>query len=215
MLDELILQLHHATAHFEKPLINIIIEEFGHNPFLILIGCLLSLRARDTTTIHVCRELFTLVRTPQALLAIPRTELERIIFRTGFYKNKADIIQGVSAYLIKHHGGTVPQTQEKLMAIKGIGFKTTNLVLGLAFNKPAICVDTHVHRISNRLGIINTTTVEATEQALTKLLPPEQWIDWNYLLVMWGQNVCHPVSPKCSTCPIRAYCKRVGVKQSR
>lgn len=215
VIDEIILLLREATGGFEQPLSNTIIDEYGQNPFLILISCLLSLRARDTTTIHVCRELFSRVTTPTALLALPRAELEKIIFKTGYYKNKARVLHEVSEYLIKHHSGTAPHTFDELIAIRGVGPKTANLVLGLAFHQPSICVDTHVHRISNRLGLIKSKNPEQTEEALRKLLPKEYWIDWNYLLVMWGQNICAPISPKCGGCPIRDYCNRVGVTKSR
>ena len=215
IIHNLVAILYDSTGGFEPPLINTIIDEFGHSPFLILIGCLLSLRARDSTTVHVCRTLFTLVKTPAELLALSRPELEKIIFKTGYYKNKAQVLHEVSESLITHHGSTVPATLEELLEIKGVGPKTANLVLGMAFDEPSICVDTHVHRISNRLGLIKTTTPEQTELALKKILPKPLWIHWNYLLVMWGQNICHPVSPKCSSCPIQNYCRRSGVKKSR
>lgn len=213
--DKLICTLKKSIAHFTPPLIDQIVEECGHDPFLILIACLLSLRAKDTTTIHVCRVLFNRVRTPGDLVAMDRQELESIIFRTGFYKNKAEVLQGVSAALLERFGGTVPGTYEELISIKGVGPKTANLVLGAGFNVPAICVDTHVHRISNRLGLIKTASVEETEQALKKVLPKKDWIVWNNVLVVWGQNICAPLSPKCSQCSIADQCKRVGVTKSR
>ena len=214
-VDAMITILRETTKAFTRPLIDQINDEFGHDPYLILIACLLSLRAKDTTTIHVCRELFTLIRTPDQLLAMPLEELERIIFRTGFYKNKAQVLRHVSRVLIDLYGGKVPDTTEVLLSIKGIGLKTAHLVMGCAFGKPAICVDTHVHRISNRLGLITTKTVEESEVALRDVLPKKYWTVWNNLLVMWGQNVCVPISPKCSGCPIRHMCKRVGVVKSR
>ncbi len=204
-----------ATKNYTPPLIDLIIEEYGKKPFLILTGCLLSLRARDIATIHVCRSLFKQAQTPDEILAIPLHKLEQIVFTTGFYKNKAKSLHEVSRTLIDQFGGKVPQTSEELLSIKGVGPKTANLVLGLAFGIPAICVDTHVHRISNRLGIIKTKTPEETERALMKVIPKKYWIEWNKLLVMWGQNVCVPISPFCSRCDIRPYCKRVGVTKSR
>ncbi|MCB9493541.1 MAG: endonuclease III [Epsilonproteobacteria bacterium] len=198
-----------------QPLIDIVIDEFGHEPYLILIACLLSLRAKDSTTVHVCRELFARVKTPQQLLKLPVSELERIIFKTGFYKNKAKVLRGVSNVLLEQYGGKVPDKYDELISIDGVGPKTANLVLGMAFGKPAICVDTHVHRISNRLGLIKTKTVEQTEQQLKKVLPQKYWTVWNHLLVMWGQNVCVPISPKCSECVLKPHCKRIGVIKSR
>lgn len=214
-IDTLITTLKKNVTQFTPPLIDLINVEFGHDPYLILIACLLSLRAKDTTTIHVCRELFACVRTPKQLLALPLAELERIIFRTGFYKNKAQVLRHVSGVLLEQYDGKVPDTTEKLLSIKGIGLKTAHLVMGCAFGKPAICVDTHVHRISNRLGLITTKTVEESEASLRKVLPKKYWTVWNNLLVMWGQNVCVPISPKCSACPVRSMCKRVGVTKSR
>ena len=214
-LDVLIATLKEHTQSMTPPLVDTIIAEFGHDPFLILISCLLSLRAKDSTTVHVCRELFARVRTPQQLVAMDRTELEKIIFKTGFYKTKAHVLQHVSQVLLERFKGQVPRSYDDLASITGIGPKTANLVLGLGFGVPAICVDTHVHRISNRLGIIKTKTVEESEAQLKRVLPENYWTLWNHLLVIWGQNVCVPVSPKCSGCAIREMCPRVGVGKSR
>lgn len=203
------------TAGYMQPLINCIIDEFGKDPYLILIGCLLSLRARDATTIHVCRELFDRVKTPEELLALPLSELKRIIFKTGFYQNKAQVLCEVSLAILERFNGKVPQTFDELISIKGVGPKTANLVLGMAFDIPSICVDTHVHRISNRLGLIKTKTVEQTEQELKKILPQKDWVVWNKLLVVWGQNICTPLSPRCSQCAVNHLCKRVGVTKYR
>lgn len=215
MVEDIIKILTEKTAGYMQPLINCIIDEFGRDPYLILIACLLSLRARDATTIHVCRSLFEKVRTPQELLALPVQELREIIFKTGFYQNKAQVLREVSGSLLETYNGQVPQTYEQLIAIKGIGPKTANLVLGMAFDVPSICVDTHVHRISNRLGLIATKTVEETEEALKKVIPKSQWIVWNKLLVVWGQNICAPLSPKCSECAVSHLCKKVGVNRHR
>ena len=211
----LVSRLREATKNFTQPLVDIIAHEFGHDPYLILISCLLSLRAKDLTTVHVCRALFRRISTPLQMVECDRGELEQLIFKTGFYKNKAQVLQEVSQALIDHHGGLVPQTREELLAIRGVGPKTANLVLGIAFGISAICVDTHVHRISNRLGLIKTKTVEETEKNLEQVLPQELWIEYNKLLVMWGQNICVPISPKCSCCAVRDLCKRVDVTKSR
>ena len=201
---------------FQVPLINQIMQEFGLDPYLILIACLLSLRARDVTTIHSCRSLFETVKTPVQMIKMPTKKLETIIYKTGYYKTKAFVLQHVSQELLNRFDGKVPRSYESLISIKGIGPKTANLVLGMGFGIPGICVDTHVHRISNRLGLIKTQTVEESEAALKKILPQEHWIEYNKLLVMWGQNVCAPLSPRCSTCPLHELgCKRVGVKKSR
>lgn len=214
-VDNIVNILSKEIKKYTPPLIDQIVEEFGHDPYLILISCLLSLRVKDVTTIHVCRELFVRARTPEQILAIPRLELEKIVFRTGFYRVKAGVLHEVSFVLLEKFGGRVPDTLDQLRSIKGVGLKTANLVLGSAFGKPAICVDTHVHRISNNLGLIKTRTVEESELALQKVLPKKYWNVWNNLLVVWGQNVCVPVSPKCSGCAIKSMCKRVGVGKSR
>lgn len=192
---------------YTPPLIDQIMQEYGNNPFLILIACLLSLRAQDKTTIHICRALFNGAQTAKDIINLELHELEKIIYKAGYYKTKALTLKHVSSLLMTHHNGHVPNTYQELIAIKGVGPKTANLVLGYAFEIPAICVDTHVHRISNRLGIITTKTVEQTEVALKNVIPKKYWTLWNRLLVTWGQNVCVPRKPKCSQCPIRTYCK--------
>lgn len=214
-IEELIPLLRETVAGFPLPLTDVMIQEFGKDAYIILISCLLSLRARDVVTIHVCRDLFARIRGPHELLALSVEELEKIIYRTGYYKNKAKVLRNVSKLLIDQHNSTVPSTSEELLALPGVGIKTANLVLGLAFDQPAICVDTHVHRISNIYGIINTKTPEQTEEALRKVLPRKYWIEWNTLLVMLGQNLCTPPRPKCSQCPIAYVCPRIGVEKSR
>ena len=146
---------------------------------------------------------------------MPRKQLEKIIYPIGFYQKKAQVVHDVSRELIERFNGKVPNEHKALMSIKGVGLKTANLVLGMAFNIPAICVDIHVHRISNRLGIVKTNTPEETEAALKKIIPQNLWIEWNTLLVMWGQNICTPISPFCSICAIAPLCKKVNVNRSR
>ena len=214
-IRQIIRDLRNSTRGFQPPLVDTIIKEYGKNPFLILISCLLSLRAKDSITIHACRTLFKKATTPQDILDMPTSELETILFTIGFYKAKAATLKNVCAELIDRFNVVVPNTEEELLSIKGVGKKTANLVLGLAFDKSAICVDIHVHRISNRLGLVRTKTPEKTETALAALLPKKYWIEWNKLLVMWGQNICIPLSPKCSSCAIKNLCKRVGVTKSR
>lgn len=203
------------TKKFERPLSDLIIGEYGKDPFLILMSCLLSLRAKDTVTIQVCRDLFRLAQTPEQIVHMPVATLEKIIHKIGFYKNKAHTLRYVSRVLLEKYNGIVPETREELLAITGIGPKTASLVLGQAYDIPSICVDVHVHRISNRLGFIKTKTPGATELALQKLLPKKEWINYNTLLVMWGQNICTSVSPKCRRCALNRLCARVGVVKSR
>lgn len=203
------------TRAVQRPLVDTVIKEYGKDPYLILISCLLSLRAKDVMTIHVCRDLFARVCTPEQLYALPVAELERIIFRTGFYHTKARVLRHVTNELLVRDGGHVPRIYEQLIAIKGIGPKTANLVLGYAFGVPAICVDVHVHRLSNRLGLVRTTTPDQTEAALRCVFAQRYWIELNSLLVMWGQNICGPLRPKCSECCLVDVCPKIGVKKSR
>lgn len=207
--------LRQATKGMLEPMSQRLMEEFGKDPFVALMSCLLSLRARDTMTYEISRKLFSRIRTPEELVAMPGAELEELIRPIGFYRRKGAILREVATQLIKEHGGVVPKTEEGLRALKHVGPKTAALVLPECYDIPAICVDVHVHRISNRLGIVRTKTPEQTEAALKKLLPPSRWREVNRLLVMWGQNVCTPVSPKCSECPVFALCDRVGVVKNR
>jgi len=214
-ISQVIKTLRTTLAKHPRPLVASMIAEFGHDPFIILISCLLSLRTRDTVTIHVCRTLFTHIRTPQELLDLPMEELEQIIYKTGYYKTKTQVLLHTCTILIEKHNGEVPRIREKLLAIKGVGLKTANLVLGLAYNIPAICVDTHVHRISNLFDLINTKTAEQSEKELTKMLPKKYWIEWNKWLVTLGQNICTPPTPKCSQCPLNNTCPKKGVTKFR
>lgn len=204
-----------ATASFTPPMSALIKEHFGPDPFLILISCLLSLRARDVQTYKVMLELIQLMRTPQELLAIPLEKLEQIIKPIGFYRKKAQLIHYVAHELLDRFNGQVPHTEAELRSINGIGPKTAALVLGEAFHIPAICVDVHVHRISNRLGLINTKNTHETERELKKLVPQESWIEINRYFVMWGQNICVPISPWCSRCILRPLCPQKGVTRKR
>jgi endonuclease-3 len=185
------------------------------DPFRVLIACLLSLRTQDTTTGPAAARLFALADTPAAMLALPARRIERAIFPVGFYRTKARVILRICADLLARFGGRVPDDIDALLTLGGVGRKTANLVVTMGFDKPGICVDTHVHRISNRLGYVRTKTPEATEMALRAKLPRRYWIGYNDLLVTFGQNVCAPVSPKCSACPVHRLCPRVGVTTSR
>lgn len=215
VIKKIIAILKIETKDFTPTLIKQIIKDHGKNPFLILICCLLSLRSKDTVTIHVCNDLLKTAKTSQKILDMPLEKLEKIIFKIGFYRNKAKVLHQVSKSILEKYTGKVPQTEKELLALPGVGRKTANLVLGMAFGQPAICVDIHVHRISNRLGLIKTKTPEETEFTLKKILSKNNWIEWNDLIVRWGQNVCTPTSPWCSKCAIKKYCKQIGIKKSR
>ncbi len=212
---DIIAILRTETTDMERPALDRIVAEYGRDPFLILISCLLSLRTKDTTSVPVSRALFARARKPCDMVAFDRHELERILHPLGFYRKKADIVQSVSREIIERFEGRVPATRDELLSIKGIGQKTAHAVLGWAFGIPALCVDTHVHRLANRLGLAETRTPEQTEQALTRAIEPRYWIETNRLFVMWGQNVCTPVLPWCSRCAIAHLCPKRGVKRSR
>jgi endonuclease-3 len=175
------------------------------------VACILSLRTQDTTTGPAAARLFAVADTPASLLRVPPREIERLIYPVGFYRTKARVLLGLCRDLLERFGGRVPDDIDELLTLKGVGRKTANLVVTMGYGKPGICVDTHVHRISNRLGYVRTRDPEATEMALRARLPRRFWIGYNDLLVAFGQNVCTPLSPHCSTCPVTALCRRVGV----
>ncbi len=185
------------------------------DPFLVLISCLLSLRTKDETTLPAAERLFRLARTPEELSRLDIKTIEKNIYPVGFYRTKARTVQRISRDILGKHGGIVPDSLDELLALKGVGRKTANLVLTEGFQIPAMCVDTHVHRISNRFGYVCTDNPHQTEWALRKKLPKKYWKDYNALLVTWGQNICKPVSPYCSMCPIAKFCDRHGVHKSR
>ena len=179
------------------------------NPYLVLIACILSLRTNDKTTYPATLRMLELAKTPKEMKNVSVEDLSKAIYPVGFYDNKARQIIELSKTIDEELGGKVPSEIEDLIKFKGVGRKTANLVLSLGFNKPAICVDVHVHRIFNRLGYIKTKTPEETEFALREKLPQKYWIDINTLLVTHGQNVCKPIKPKCSECPIARYCAKI------
>ncbi len=207
--------LQDATRSMTEPMSFTLVQTYGRNPFFILISCLLSLRAKDSVTLPICLELFKQYKTPQDFIVLPVANLERMIYKIGFYRKKAAVLKQVCAELISRFNSQVPSTQQELLSLPGVGIKTANLVLGEGFGIPAICVDIHVHRIANRLGWVQTQTPEETERQLTVLVPQQYWIELNRRLVMWGQNVCVPRSPFCSTCPLALLCPKNNVTRSR
>jgi len=185
---------------FPEPMSHQIISEYGQDPYLILVSCLLSLRARDSVIIDVVHDLFKEVTTPREMVDMSQEKLEDIIRSSGFYHQKAKTLKHVSQVVIDEYDGEVPDSYNALTDIKGIGAKTANLLLSVAFDKPAIAVDTHVHRIANHLGIVDTDDVDATQQQLEDTIPTQYWSDINYYFVLWGQNGCTPQQSEC-TCP--------------
>jgi len=186
---EIIKILRKATMHILVPMSVVIVQEYHNDPFLILVSCLLSLRAKDTKTLPVSRKLFSVAKTPKDFVNLPLSHLEKLIYSIGFYKQKARTIKSVSEEILTRFNGRVPRTRDELLSINGIGLKTASLVLGMAFDVPAICVDVHVHRLSNALGIVHTKNPVQTEEELERILPQKYWIEYNHLLVKLGQNL--------------------------
>ena len=203
-----------TIQQWEEPAVGVVARK-SHDPFCILIACLLSLRTKDETTAEASYRLFKLADNPNRMLKLPLNQVEKAIYPVGFYKTKARQIHAICQTLLKDFGGVVPSTIDELLTLKGVGRKTANLVVTVGYNKPGICVNIHVHRISNRWGYIETKTPEESEQALRKKLPKKYWIQFNDWLVPYGQHLCRPISPFCTQCPINEFCNRVGVTTSR
>ncbi|MBI4707441.1 MAG: endonuclease III [Candidatus Omnitrophica bacterium] len=187
----------------------------SRDPYRVLISCILSLRTKDKTTIEASRRLFCVADNPADMAKLSLERIQNLIYPVGFFRNKAKTILEISRKINDVYEGKVPGDIKRLLEFKGVGRKTANLVLGLGFNIPAICVDTHVHRISNRLGWVKTKIPEETEAALERIVPKKLWIELNTILVTFGQNLCLPVSPWCSRCSVNKSCKKVGVRQFR
>ena len=199
---------------WEIPAIGVVAER-TRDPFKILISCILSLRTKDATTAAASDRLFSLAENPADVLKLSVGCIERVIFPVGFYRRKARNIKEISSALIKDYHSRVPDEIDDLLKLKGVGRKTANLVVTIGYDKDGRCVDTHVHRISNRWGYIHTGAPEKSEEAVREKLPKRYWKGYNDLLVTFGQNLCNPVSPLCSQCNIAIYCDRRGVGKSR
>lgn len=194
-------QLQHAPAiHFMKT--------SGGTPFRILIATILSLRTKDETTTPASERLFAAGDTPEKIAALSQTTIEKFIYPVGFYKTKAGNIKKICEILIRDFNGQVPTDLDTLLALPGVGRKTANLVLSAGFDIPAVCVDVHVHRISNRWGFCSTKTPEETEFEIRKRVAEELWSSFNRLMVALGQTICKPITPKCSECPIQEFCDK-------
>ena len=213
-LDEVLTILQKEYSKWNVPIVTQISQR-TRDPFRVLISTMLSLRTKDEVTTQASRRLFSRARTPQAMLRLPTPEIRKMIYPVGFYKRKAENIKQVCRILIDKYNSRVPDDLNELLKLPGVGRKTANLVLTLGYNKPGICVDTHVHRISNRLGYVRTKTPEQTEMALREKLPAKWWIPINDILVAFGQSLCKPISPWCSKCPINEYCERINVSKLR
>ena len=213
-IHEAVRILRQEVPKWKTPAVTVVAEK-DRSPFAVLISCILSLRTKDETTASAFKRLKKRARTPKGILKIPEDELAQIIYPVGFYRNKAKQIHSMCRDIIERYGGETPDTIEELLTLNGVGRKTANLVVTLGFGLPGICVDIHVHRITNRWGYIKTTKPDDSEFALRKKLPPEYWIEINDLLVTFGQNLCKPISPYCTQCLLKPYCKQAGVKKFR
>ncbi len=209
-IDKMIQILRAVYPEWQEPVVTEI-TNIKRDPFKVLISTIISLRTKDNVTREASKCLYKLAEIPEKMVRLKRKTIEKAIFPAGFYRNKAKTILNVCKYIIEKHDGIVPSDIDALLSIKGVGRKTANLVRTKGYCLPGICVDTHVHRISNRFGYVSTKTPEETEFALREKLPKEYWIEFNDLLVAFGQNVCKPISPLCSQCPVHDHCMRVGV----
>lgn len=213
-ISRVIQTLRKASTGWDAPVVTGM-AGLSRDPYQVLIACLLSLRTKDETTGPAARRLFALADTPEQMVTLTPAQVKQAIYPVGFYKTKARTVLDISQILIDKYGSRVPDEIDELLVFKGVGRKTANLVVTLGFQKPGICVDTHVHRISNRWGYVETKNPEGTEMVLRTILPKRFWIGYNDLLVAFGQTLCHPTSPKCSLCPIERYCEKIDVQRSR
>jgi len=199
----------------KEPSVTTIAERYRNDPWAVLVSTILSLRTKDEVTLEASKRLLEKAPGPSELAELREDEVAALAYPAGFYRNKAASLKKIAAILLEQRGGKVPADMDALLALPGVGRKTANLVLIEAFDLPGICVDIHVHRISNRCGWLSSKTPDETEAILREILPKKFWKGLNALLVLYGQNVCRPVSPYCSRCVIAAHCKRAGVERSR
>ncbi len=199
---------------WNAPVVTLIAQR-SKDPYQVLISTLLSLRTKDDVTTQASKRLFEKAHTPYQMIMLKTSEIQNLIYPVGFYKRKSETILKVSRILIEQYNGEVPDELDALLNFPGVGRKTANLVITLGFGKPGICVDTHVHRISNRLGYVRTKTPEKTEMALREKLPKKWWIPYNDILVAFGQTLCKPISPWCSRCPAEHPCEKIGIEKHR
>ncbi len=213
-IGKIIQLLEKEISKWELPIVSSLAEEHS-SPFPILISTILSLRTKDEVTAKAAERLLSMAATPEDMLKLSGEEIGKAIYPVGFYRTKAKTILHICRELVDRFQARVPDTIEQLLTLKGVGRKTANLVVTLGYHKEGLCVDTHVHRISNRLGYVRTKTPEETEYALRDKLPREYWLRYNTLMVAFGRHICVPISPFCSRCPVAGYCDRVGVTRSR
>jgi endonuclease-3 len=212
-LDEVINRLRRAYLSFVEPVVTLVARD--NDPYKVLISTVLSLRTKDATTLDASLRLFEKAPTIQKLAKLSEDEISNLIYPVGFYKTKAKNLKKIANILIEQYNAKVPDSMDELLKLPNVGRKTANLVLAKGYDMPAICVDIHVHRISNRFGLIKTKNPLETEMKLREILPKKYWIEYNDLLVPFGQNLCKPISPYCSKCHVYEFCDRVGVAKHR
>lgn len=213
-IEKVVSMVKKEVRKFKNPIVTEV-ANLSKSPYKVLISCLLSLRTKDDVTAMASSKLFKKADNPKKMLKLSRKEIEKLIYPVGFYKVKAKRIKEISKTLLEKYNGNVPDKMEELLELKGVGRKTANICMVYAFNKQHLPIDVHCHRIPNRLGWVKTKNPEQTEQALMKIIPKKYWLDFNNNFVTFGQNICTPISPKCSICPVRKYCPRIGVSKSR
>lgn len=214
-IPQVIKILRRETEKFALPSVSQIALPPQDRPFRVLLSCLLSLRTKDEVTYPASERLFARAADPKTMMNLKPAEIEKIIYPVGFYRTKAKLIPEICRKILEEYGGRVPDEIDELLKFKGVGRKTANLVVTVGHGKHGICVDTHVHRISNRLGLVKSKNPHDTEFQLREILPRRFWIDYNDLLVTWGQNMCKPISPFCSRCAIERFCAKMGVGKHR
>ena len=213
-LNKVLTILQKEYTKWQVPIVTLVAER-SKDPFQVLISTMLSLRTKDEVTTVASRRLFAEANNPRTMLKLSARKIQKLIYPVGFYKTKTENIRAVCRILLDQYGSRVPDDLDELLKLPGVGRKTANLVITLGYGKPGICVDTHVHRISNRLGYVNTKNPDATEMALREKLPPQWWIPINDILVAFGQSLCKPISPWCSRCAVEEHCEKVGVTRFR
>ncbi|MCC7572516.1 MAG: endonuclease III [Candidatus Methanofastidiosum sp.] len=212
-ISEVLGVLREEIKKFTVPIVSEVAAD--RDPYKVLISCVLSLRTKDEVTKKASLKLFEYADTANKMINMDEIQIQKLIYPVGFYKTKAKRIIEMSHRILDEYDGKVPDTIDELLKLKGVGRKTANIVVTLGYSRPGVCVDTHVHRISNRWGYVKTKNPIQTEFALREKLPQEHWIEYNDILVTYGQNVCAPISPKCSICPIDRYCPKIGVTKHR
>jgi len=207
--------LRREIRKWKVPAVGDVAERAVDRPFETLVATILSLRTKDAVTAQAADRLLSVAPTPSAFATLTVPLIAKLIYPVGFYRTKAAHLKETCRILCAQYGGRVPDDIEELLKLPGVGRKTANLVVTVGYDGYGICVDTHVHRISNLWGYVKTRNPEETEFALRRKLPRRYWKTYNDILVTFGQNLCVPVSPWCSRCPVKQYCEKVGLKRSR